>query len=756
MANTIGTAYVQIEPTTQGISGSLSNILDSEASAAGASAGGKLSSALGTAAKVGVAAIAGATTAIGAFGKASIDAGMQFDSSMSQVAATMGFSTEELNKSGSEAAQTFEKLRNFAQEMGSTTAFSASEAADALNYMALAGYDADTSMQMLPNVLNLAAAGGIDLASASDMVTDAQSALGLSLEETGVMVDQMAAASSKSNTSVAQLGEAFLTIGANAKSLSGGTQELSTALGILADNGIKGAEGGTHLRNIMLSLNPTTKTAAGAWDQLGVSAYDAQGNLRPLEDTFADLNKAMEGMTDQEKSDIITKMFNKTDLASVNALLATSSERWTELSGAIGDASGAAQNMADVQLDNLNGDITLFQSALEGAKIAVSDQLTPSLREFVQFGAEGLSELTESFKEGGLNGAMEKAGELLGELVNKVIEMLPDMIDAGLKLLGALVQGIMDNLPTLIDASIKIVTMIGQYIIENLPMLIDAGIQIITQLAFALAEALPDLVPTIVDVVLEIADTLVDNIDLVVDAAIAIMVGLTEGIIKALPKLIEKAPEIIIKFADAIVKNVPKLLQAAGEMIISLIKGLNDNLPSLLDAGANLIVKLIEKFMTLKDKIKEVGKNIIDGLKQGINDAWETLKSWLTDKFSGLVSSVCDALRIGSPSKVFRDEVGRWIPEGVAVGIEANMDSVTGAMDDMALETLNAGNKVTKTAYSVSADYARQTSSDNDTENAIFTLLQTYLPNVATNDRLNNLNFNVNNREFARLVNGVV
>lgn len=239
MATELAQAYVQIIPSADGISGKLQSLLGGEAQSVGASVGGIFSGALGSAVQMGVNAIAGLSNAVIGFGKSAVNAGMSFDSSMSQVAATMGYSLEELNTVGSEASATFEQLSTFAQEMGSTTAFSASEAADALNYMALAGYDAETSMQMLPNVLNLAAAGGIDLASASDMVTDAQSALGLSLDETSIMVDQMAAAASKSNTSVQQLGDAFLTIGANAKSLSGGTTELATALGILADNGIK-------------------------------------------------------------------------------------------------------------------------------------------------------------------------------------------------------------------------------------------------------------------------------------------------------------------------------------------------------------------------------------------------------------------------------------------------------------------------------------------------------------------------------------
>ncbi len=224
-----------------------------------ASAAGKVGSALKTGLSVAATAIGAATTAVGAFGKSAIDVGMSFDSSMSQVAVTMGKTTDEIGD-----------LRQFAMEMGANTAFSATQAAEALNYMALAGYDSQQAMEALPNVLNLAAAGGMELATASDMVTDAQSALGLTMDESAQLVDKMAMASSKSNTSVAQLGEAILTVGGTAKNLAGGTTELSTALGILADNGIKGAEGGTALRNIILSLSAPTDTAAAAMEALGL------------------------------------------------------------------------------------------------------------------------------------------------------------------------------------------------------------------------------------------------------------------------------------------------------------------------------------------------------------------------------------------------------------------------------------------------------------------------------------------------------
>lgn len=168
--------------------------------------------------------------AMGALGKKTIDVGMDFESSMSQVAATMGMSAQEIANGSKE----FDMLKKAAKDAGATTKFSASESAQALNYLALAGYDATTAVETLPTVLNLAAAGGMDLAYASDLVTDSMSALGLETKDVNKFTDQLAKTSQKSNTSVSELGEAILTVGGTAKVLSGGTVELNTQLGILA------------------------------------------------------------------------------------------------------------------------------------------------------------------------------------------------------------------------------------------------------------------------------------------------------------------------------------------------------------------------------------------------------------------------------------------------------------------------------------------------------------------------------------------
>lgn len=530
------------------------------------------------------------------------------------------------------------ELRDFAQEMGATTAFSATQSAEALNYMALAGYDAETSMSMLPNVLNLAAAGGMELARASDMITDASSALGLSLDETSELVDKMAMASSKSNTSVAQLGDAILTVGGTAKNLAGGTTELSAALGILADNGIKGAEGGTALRNIILSLSAPTDKAAAKMEELGVAAYDNEGNLRSLNDIFTDLNGALSTMTQGEQTDVLNTLFNKVDLKSANALLANTGDRFNELTGYINDAAGAADDMAKVQLDNLAGDITLFQSALEGAQIAISDSLTPTLREFVQFGSDAVSTLGTAFKEGGLTGAMDALGTILSDGIAMITEKLPEFVEAGMGLLSALGQGLLDNLPMLAQAATEIILNLTQFIIQALPELIQAGFMIISTVAQGLAEALPELIPAIVDVILEIVDVLTqpDNIVLLLDAAIAIVIGLADGIMKSLPKLLERMPEIIVNVVGALIAAIPELIEGVLDLGYAIITGIVDGAMSVMDNLGEIWESVKEAFSGAWDKIKETWAGVGDWFGEkwsDIKSRFAETKEWFSNKF---------------------------------------------------------------------------------------------------------------------------
>ena len=315
-------------------------------------------------------------------GKDALKTGMDFDSAMSQVAATLGLSQEEINRTGGE----FEQLRNKALEMGSSTKFTSTESAEALNYLAMAGLSTKESIAMLPKVLTAAGASGMDLSLTADKLTNIMSALGLASDDTTTLmsntdrvIDVLAETSTKANTDVYGLFESLSTVGSTAKIMQDPVKELSIATGILADNDMQASEAGTHLRNIIMSLGSPTKEGSALLEKLGVSAWDSHGKFRPLQDTLLDLNDSLSGMSQEEKMNIIGKIFNLTDISSVNALLDNCSTRWDELGSSIDGAEGAAQRMYNTQQNNLKGSLESLGSALEGLRIAFSDILTPAI-----------------------------------------------------------------------------------------------------------------------------------------------------------------------------------------------------------------------------------------------------------------------------------------------------------------------------------------------------------------------------------------
>ena len=574
--------------------------LDNSKSKAG-SFGDSIKSGFGKVAGLATKAIAGASAAVVGFGATSVKTGMTFDSAMSQVAATMGKSMSDMENEVGTVDLAWGKfsgnLRDYAQEMGAHTAFSATQAAEALNYMALAGYDTNESMAMLPNVLNLAAAGAMDLGTASDMVTDAQSALGLTMAETNTFVDQMAKTSATTNTSVSQLGSAILTIGATARSVKGGTAELNQVLGIMADNSIKGAEGGTHLRNMILSLQTPTKDGAEALAALGLSyadMYDEAGNLRSLPEIFQDMSDRMEGMTQQSKDAIVSGIFNKTDLKAVNALLNTNKDRWDEVAGAISQAQGAAEQMAATQLDNLAGDITLFKSALEGAQIAVSDNLSPAFRGFVQEGTAGLTEFTEKLKSGDLTGAIQAIGNTLAGLATEVVKMVPDMVKAGTQLLAGVGKGLAENFPVLMQSAQELVVFLYNSIAENAPQIIESGAQLLFNIAQGIGDNLPELMNRATSLVVYLAESLVAQAPTLLQAGANMLGGLIQGLMENLPKLAESAIRMIGFFASGLAQGIPQLLAQALPMIESFTGMLRENAGKIVDAGMNLILNLAQ------------------------------------------------------------------------------------------------------------------------------------------------------------------
>mgnify|MGYP004608397465 FL=1 len=701
---------------------------------------GSLGTVAGSALKGAATAVAAATTAVGGLAAASVKVGSNFESSMSQVAATMGLTTADI-ANGSEE---FELLSQAAKDAGATTAFSASQASEALNYLALAGYDAQTAADALPAVLNLAAAGSMDLAYASDLATDAMAALGIeaSNENLTRFGDEMAKTASKANTSVAQLGEAILTVGGTAKSLAGGTTELNAALGVLANRGIKGSEGGTALRNVILALSAPTDKAAASMKSLGLEVYDASGNMRPLNEVFKDLNASMENMSEGEKTQVLNEIFNKIDLKSAQALLAGCGDEFDNLADAIANSGGAMQDMADTQLDNLKGDLTILQSGLEGLGIAAYEGMQGPLREAVQLATSMVGDISAAFNEGGLTAAVGAVGGALADTVTYVAGLAPQMIDAGVGLLTSLISGIQQNLPALASGAVEIVTSLVNGIATMLPQLATTAVQLVTALANGIAAALPDLIPTAVQAVVTLVQGLIENIPTLIEAAAALIQGLTDGVIAAIPILVAAIPTIITSLVTVLLENIPVIIQAGIDLLTALVGALPeiiaaivavlpqiidgittallDNIPLLIDAGIQLLTALITNlpqiiativtavpeivsaivsaFADLAGSIVDIGANIVSGIWDGICSMATWIKDKVTGFFSGIVDGVKDFLGIHSPSKVFAG-IGTNTVEGYADGVDdganANekrvLNTVSGLSDSMADALGNGG-----------------------------------------------------------------
>ena len=334
-------------------------------------------------AAIGAAAVAG-------FG-AAIKVGGDFEEAMSSVSAISMATAEE-----------YEMLSNAAREMGETTKFSATQCANALEYLSLAGYSAKESVEALPYVLNLAAAGGMDLAYASDLLTDSMAVMGLGISDMGNFSDQLAMAASKANTSVQQLGEAVLVAGGQAKLAGMSTDQMNTALSILADKGIKGSEGGTALRNVLKNLYTPTSAAAKVMKSLGIETSDANGNLIKAQDVLKQLKSKLDALAPAKRIEAMGDIFDTRTIAAANALLDDCGDRWNELTDYLNNCDGAASDMAKTMNDNLKGDLTILGSAAEGLGITFYETFSGKARGAVQDATKAVGALTELIKSGKL------------------------------------------------------------------------------------------------------------------------------------------------------------------------------------------------------------------------------------------------------------------------------------------------------------------------------------------------------------------
>ncbi len=437
------------------------------------------------------------------------------------------------------------------------------------------------------------------------------------------------------------------------------------------------------MKSSMKTLANAAETNNKAFKELGITENDLKNmnQQQIFEATIAGLQNVED---DTQRTYLAGKLLGK-GATELGALLNTSAEdtqamrdRVHELGGVMSDE--AVKNSAAFQ-DSLQD----LQTSFTGVKNSVMSEMLPSFTSVM----DGLASLVvgeEGAKEkitAGIEGIVSNISEAMPRLVEGFSTLAEALLEVAPELITTLAQGILDAIPELLPTLVEVVGQIGSNLIELLPQLVEVGLQVIVELANGIAESLPELIPTIVDTMLTIVDTLIENIDMLIDAAIAIIVGLAEGLVEALPQLIERLPEIIVAIVEGLVENAPKLLEAAVQIIVALATGLIESLPELIAHLPEIIVAIVNGIINLASDMVEAGKALVDGIWKGIKENWDNIVKNVKELGGKLVDSVKGFFKIGSPSKLFADEVGQWIPEGVAVGIEANADSVNGAVDDM-------------------------------------------------------------------------
>ncbi|MGN1165070.1 MAG: phage tail tape measure protein [Lachnospiraceae bacterium] len=526
--------------------------------------------------------------------EATVKIGMSFETQMSKVQAISGATGDE-----------FDSLTEKAKEMGEKTKFSATESGQALEYMAMAGWKTEDMLNGIEGIMNLAAASGEELATTSDIVTDALTAFGMSASESGHFADVLAAASSNANTNVSMMGETFKYVAPVAGALGYSAEDTALAIGLMANSGIKAGQAGTALRAIMSRMTKPTDEVDAAMQKLGISLTDSHGNMKSLNEVMVDLRNGFSGLSEAESAQIASALGGQEAMTGLLAIVNTSDSDFKKLESSIYSCDGAAAQMAETMNNNLQGQLTILKSSAEALGLELYDSIKEPLTDIAKTGIEEINKLTQAFKDDGAGG----------------------LISAGTQIIADLITGIQAAAPKVTDQAGEIVSDLMTGIQKVAPRMLTSAVEVIASFAQGIGAQLPTLVPQALNMIVTLADAVISNIPTIVQAGISILVGLVSGIINSLPTLIQEGPRIINEFSNAIYNAIGTLLGTGLAMIAELGKGIINNLP-LIIANAGAILKAIVNVMSLSSMIK-LGKNLISSLGKGIKSVAPTIKSAL-------------------------------------------------------------------------------------------------------------------------------
>lgn len=594
-----------------------------------------------TASTVAISAVSAALSTCAGY---AIKVGSDFEAGMSNVEAISSASAQSVTTASGEMVDGLTALTEKAKEMGATTKFSATESSQALNYMAMAGWDAQAMYDGLAGIMTLAAASGEDLATTSDIVTDALTAFGMQASESGHFADVLAQVSASANTNVGLLGETFKYVAPLCGTMGYSAEDASIAIGLMANSGIKGSQAGTALKTAIANMAAPTKAMAAQMAALGIEITNSDGSSKSLMEVMQNLRTSFDGLSESEQAAAASTIFGKESMSGMLAVINASDEDFAKLTESIYNCDGAAEQMAATMQDNLQGQVTILKSGVEGLGIAVYEKLQEPLKNLAVKGQEYIGQLTDAFNSDGFSGLVSEIGNVLADAVSMVMTYAPKLVDAAVDCIDAFIGGISSALPAIAPAAVQIGTTLIEGIIKVVPQLLSAGVQLLTALVEGAASAAPQLIVAFVEAVAAVIEALIEQAPALLQAGMDLLQALADGILESLPIIAEAAPELIQSLCDSVTETLPQLLATGLEIVNSLVEGLIQAAPQIATAAAQIITTLATFVIQNLPTIALAAVEIISTLADTLISSIPSLLKSVVDIMQGILGFVCDNL----------------------------------------------------------------------------------------------------------------
>lgn len=578
----------------------------------------KIGGAFKTVGKVAKTAMAAGSAAAAAFTKTSIDSGMNFDTAMSQVAATMGTTVDKIGD-----------VKAKAEEMGRTTKYTATEAAEGMNILAQAGLSADEQISGIGTVLNLASAGAMSLEESASYTAGAVKGFGDSMDNASYYADLMAKGATLANTDVRGLGEAFSGSAATAKNYGQAADSVTLSLLRLAEQNVTGSEASTALNRAMADLYTPTDDASKALNQLGVSAYKANGDAKDFNDLVDELNGSLQGMTAEQKNNALATIFTTQGLQAFNKMTASSDATVQKFWKGIQDSSGSAAQQAATQLDNLKGDITLLSSATEGLELGFYNTFSGTIRGAIKGVTSEVSGLAEAMESGGISGALSKLAQ---DAIN-FSGQLPGLTKIGGDLINGLISSVTQNSGGITTAVGQLLNNLASTISTGLNVFTSVGVNLLTTIASGMTQGIPTFLGQALPMLTQFTESLRSNAGKLINAGLTLIQNIAQGLINSIPVLIAYVPTIITNLAGIINDNAPKILATGITIITNLAIGLVRAIPLLIANLPKIITAIVSVFTAFN--WFTLGKNIVTGIIKGVKNLPSLLKTAAKNAVNG-------------------------------------------------------------------------------------------------------------------------